>query len=237
LYLHPTLRNTDLALPRHDVAAAPSPAELVAVTDRFAVAAGRWRPLLRRDPDRPWSAPLLRSDAVEVWLLAWSPGQQLPAHDHGGAAGAFTVVDGALVEDELDPGIWAPRRRTSFPAGSRTGFGPEHTHVLGNHGGPAGDQRPRLLPARPAAAVRPPCAGGGQLTRTVDQLDPASPHRIAEVRGHDQPIVVLCSEGCTSSLAAAVLQDLGLHRATDLIGGYKAWARAGLPVRQPGPVR
>jgi rhodanese-related sulfurtransferase len=62
------------------------------------------------------------------------------------------------------------------------------------------------------------------------RLDPASPHRIAEVRGHDQPIVILCSEGYTSSLAAAVLQDLGLHRATDLIGGYKAWEAAGPPV-------
>jgi rhodanese-related sulfurtransferase len=47
--------------------------------------------------------------------------------------------------------------------------------------------------------------------------------------------VILCSEGYTSSLAAAVLQDLGLHRATDLIGGYKAWARAGLPVQTAEP--
>ena len=62
------------------------------------------------------------------------------------------------------------------------------------------------------------------------RLDPASPHRIPEVRGHDQPIVVLCLEGYTSSLAAAVLQDLGLHRATDLVGGYKAREAAGLPV-------
>ena len=63
------------------------------------------------------------------------------------------------------------------------------------------------------------------------RLDPASPHRLAGVHGYDQPIVILCSEGYTSSLAAAVLQDLGLHRATDLIGGFKAWARAGLPVQ------
>jgi rhodanese-related sulfurtransferase len=62
------------------------------------------------------------------------------------------------------------------------------------------------------------------------RLDPASPSRLAEVRGHDQPIVILCSEGYTSSLAAASLQDLGLRRATDLVGGFKAWAAAGLPV-------
>jgi rhodanese-related sulfurtransferase len=73
------------------------------------------------------------------------------------------------------------------------------------------------------------------VPRTVDQLlDPASPQRLAAVRGYDQPIVVLCSEGYSSSLAAAVLQDLGFHRATDLAGGFKAWARAGLPVSGGG---
>ena len=34
--------------------------------------------------------------------------------------------------------------------------------------------------------------------------------------------MVLCSEGYTSSLAAASLLDLGLHRATDVVGGYQA---------------
>jgi predicted metal-dependent enzyme (double-stranded beta helix superfamily) len=166
LYLHPTLWNTDLALPRLDVAVAPSPAELVAVTDRFAVAAGRWRPLLRHDPDRPWSAPLLRSDAVEVWLLAWSPGQQLPAHDHGGAAGAFTVVEGTLVEECLDPTIWTTGRRTTFRAGSRSCFGPGHVHVLGNHGSQVATSvhasSPSGLPLRPGrrAAGLPVRAAG-----------------------------------------------------------------------------
>ena len=64
------------------------------------------------------------------------------------------------------------------------------------------------------------------------RLDPTSPHRLPEVQGYDQPIVILCSEGYTSSLAAATLQDLGLHMATDLVGGFKAWAQAGLPVQQ-----
>ena len=34
--------------------------------------------------------------------------------------------------------------------------------------------------------------------------------------------MILCSEGYTSSLAAAALQELGLHRATDVVGGYHA---------------
>ncbi len=56
------------------------------------------------------------------------------------------------------------------------------------------------------------------------RLDPASPHRIVDmdVTGYDQRIIVVCDEGYSSSLAAATLQDLGLHLATDLIGGYQA---------------
>ena len=69
------------------------------------------------------------------------------------------------------------------------------------------------------------------------RLDPTSPHRLAQVQDHDQPIVIMCSEGYTSSLAAAVLKDLGLYRATDLVGGYHAWARAGLPVHRVRPGR
>ena len=58
------------------------------------------------------------------------------------------------------------------------------------------------------------------------RLDPASDHRIAEVTGYDTRIVIVCNEGYSSSLAAAQLQDLGLHRATDLVGGYQAWLEA-----------
>lgn len=57
------------------------------------------------------------------------------------------------------------------------------------------------------------------------RLDPASPHRIADVDGYDQRIILVCNEGYASSLAAAALQDLGLHRATDLVGGYQDWLR------------
>jgi rhodanese-related sulfurtransferase len=55
------------------------------------------------------------------------------------------------------------------------------------------------------------------------RLDPTSPHRVPEVRGADQAIVVVCDEGYASSLAAASLQDLGLRNATDLAGGFQAW--------------
>jgi rhodanese-related sulfurtransferase len=43
----------------------------------------------------------------------------------------------------------------------------------------------------------------------------------------------MCDEGYQSSLAAAVLQELGFDRATDLAGGFQAWREAGLPVDPP----
>lgn len=55
------------------------------------------------------------------------------------------------------------------------------------------------------------------------RLDPSSPHRRPEVTGYDRRIVIVCAEGYSSSLAAATLRDLGLHRATDLEGGFLAW--------------
>jgi rhodanese-related sulfurtransferase len=64
------------------------------------------------------------------------------------------------------------------------------------------------------------------------RLDPASAWRIPEADGYDRQLVVVCSEGYTSSLAAASLQELGMRRATDLAGGFRAWAAAGLPTRQ-----
>jgi rhodanese-related sulfurtransferase len=49
----------------------------------------------------------------------------------------------------------------------------------------------------------------------------------------DLRVIVFCNEGYASSLAAVSLQDLGLARATDLIGGYRAWRAAGLPTQFP----
>ncbi|MFK4863612.1 rhodanese-like domain-containing protein [Streptomyces sp. CSMPJR101] len=62
------------------------------------------------------------------------------------------------------------------------------------------------------------------------RLDPQGSHRVPEATSHDLRVVVLCNEGYASSLAAESLHRLGLHRATDLVGGFQAWRAAGLPV-------
>lgn len=62
------------------------------------------------------------------------------------------------------------------------------------------------------------------------RFDPASCSRLPLATSHDLQVIVFCSEGYTSSLAAAALQELGLWRATDIIGGIKAWREEGLPI-------
>jgi rhodanese-related sulfurtransferase len=88
------------------------------------------------------------------------------------------------------------------------------------------DTRPSELRSRDGAIP-----GALEIERNVLEwrLDPASAHRVAEVTSHEQVVIVVCDEGYASSLAAVSLQALGLHRATDLIGGFQAWKAAGLP--------
>ncbi len=62
------------------------------------------------------------------------------------------------------------------------------------------------------------------------RFDPTSISRLPVATSHDLQVIVFCSEGYTSSLAAAALQELGLWRATDIIGGVKAWREEGLPL-------
>ena len=74
--------------------------------------------------------------------------------------------------------------------------------------------------------------GAVVIDRTVLEwrLDPASDARIPEASGYDVEIVVVCRQGYSSSLAAASLRAVGLHRATDLAGGVEAWMAEGLPM-------
>jgi rhodanese-related sulfurtransferase len=90
-----------------------------------------------------------------------------------------------------------------------------------------------LIDIRPAAqrAAQGEIPGAMIIERNVLEwrLDPASDARLP-VADYDLQVIVVCSEGYTSSLAAAALQELGVHRATDLDGGFGAWKASGLPV-------
>lgn len=90
-----------------------------------------------------------------------------------------------------------------------------------------------LVDIRPAAqrAAEGEIPGALIIERNVLEwrLDPTSEARLPVATDHDIRPVVFCSAGYASSLAAVSLQDVGLYRATDMVGGFLAWQAAGLP--------
>jgi rhodanese-related sulfurtransferase/mannose-6-phosphate isomerase-like protein (cupin superfamily) len=91
-----------------------------------------------------------------------------------------------------------------------------------------------LVDIRPEGqrAIEGSIAGALIVERNVLEwrFDPASSARLPVATDYDLQVIVFCSEGYTSSLAAAALQDLGLWRATDMVGGFHAWRATGLPI-------
>ncbi len=77
--------------------------------------------------------------------------------------------------------------------------------------------------------------GSVHIPRTVLEwrLSPESAWRNTHVGGLDRQVIILCDHGCSSSLAAATLVDLGFARAGDVVGGFEAWKQTELPVAQP----
>jgi rhodanese-related sulfurtransferase len=94
-----------------------------------------------------------------------------------------------------------------------------------------------LVDTRPEGqrALEGSIAGALIVERNVLEwrLDPASSARLPVATNHDIQVIVFCSEGYSSSLAAVSLQDIGLHRATDMIGGFQEWKATGLPTIPP----
>jgi predicted metal-dependent enzyme (double-stranded beta helix superfamily) len=84
------------------------------------------------DPVERWYLRLALTEHVEVWLLTWTPGQSTRPHDHGGAAGSYTVLDGVLTETWRDSD--GPSRRSVRPQGTGSAFGPERVHIVRNRG-------------------------------------------------------------------------------------------------------
>jgi rhodanese-related sulfurtransferase len=94
-----------------------------------------------------------------------------------------------------------------------------------------------IVDIRPAAqrAAEGEVPGSLVIERNVLEwrFDPVSSARLPQAR-YDLRVIIMCSAGYTSSLAAAALQDLGIRSATDMDGGFLAWAAAGLPVGPAG---
>ena len=54
------------------------------------------------------------------------------------------------------------------------------------------------------------------------RLDPTSPDHLPVATDADIRYILVCNQGYSSSLAAVTLRELGLRRATDLVGGFQA---------------
>ena len=62
------------------------------------------------------------------------------------------------------------------------------------------------------------------------RADPDCPWRDDQIADLEAPLVLFCSQGYASSLAAQTLRALGFTRVTDMDGGFDAWKDEGLPV-------
>lgn len=96
-----------------------------------------------------------------------------------------------------------------------------------------------LVDIRPAAQRAAEGEAEGALVVERNVLEwrfDATSDAALPIADDDLRVVVLCQEGYTSSLAAAALLDVGVHRATDVEGGFAAWRAAGLPTTRGATV-
>jgi hypothetical protein len=134
VHIHPSLegsRRIQNLVTRRELFGAD---ELFDLTAEIADQTELWKPLVRHTPEARWYEALVLSDALELWLIGWTPGQSTPIHDHGGATGALTIAGGRLVETvHADP---MPIRPQRFTHGQGTGrsFSPHHIHRVANEG-------------------------------------------------------------------------------------------------------
>src|SRR5689334_11213070 len=121
-----------LAVPGPARPAAPvSPLKLARLVSSIAGQPGRWQPTVRFDPARRWFARLELTTDLEVWLLSWLPGQGTGFHDHGAAAGAFTMAQLDLTDRTVPTGLVTAARRVLVPCQPQP-FGPVHVHDVIN---------------------------------------------------------------------------------------------------------
>src|ERR1700751_4087909 len=88
---------------------------------------------VRLTPAGRWYERIHLDDSHEVWVISWLPGQATGFHDHGGAAGAFAVGWGTLVERRV-VGARTTGQVLAKPvgAGGARAFGPRYIHDVRN---------------------------------------------------------------------------------------------------------
>ena len=107
----------------------PGPDQITKILREVLADRSSWAQLLRYDPVERWTALVQSTSSYEVWLMSWLPGQGAELHDHGGAEGAFTVVQGILTEVVGQPGRNGQALHVLRPGQSRV-FGPNYVHQI-----------------------------------------------------------------------------------------------------------
>jgi predicted metal-dependent enzyme (double-stranded beta helix superfamily) len=107
--------------------------QLADVVRRLAASPAEWLARVRLNAEGRWYERIHLDDSHEVWIISWLPGQATGFHDHGGAAGAFAVVWGTLMERRV-LGAAEFGRVVAKPvgAGSLRAFGPRYIHDVRN---------------------------------------------------------------------------------------------------------
>lgn len=108
--------------------------DLSAIALDLARTPGLWRHAVRFRSDRREHTQIVVSPDYEAWLLTWLPGQHTDVHDHGGSAGALTVIQGRLHETLPDPRGCAEPVERVLEAGAVHTLGEAHVHAVANLG-------------------------------------------------------------------------------------------------------
>ena len=74
---------------------------------------------------------VLATEVYEAWVICWPSGESLDMHDHGGSAGAFSIVSGELDEATIESGVKVVR---TFAPGDTAAFGATRVHAVANLG-------------------------------------------------------------------------------------------------------
>jgi hypothetical protein len=121
--------------PRDRSSLSLDPIQLVEFTRFIAaeVTTGKY-PFIDFDATNRWHQRIYRDPRVDIWLISWLPSQGTQLHDHGGSAGAFSVVSGELAEASyVHTGAKAGTlRERVHTAGRSVGFDHRYVHDVRN---------------------------------------------------------------------------------------------------------
>jgi rhodanese-related sulfurtransferase/predicted metal-dependent enzyme (double-stranded beta helix superfamily) len=159
-----------------------APDDLAALAQGLASASDLWAPRVHHDPHHRYYERIVGTATCDAWLIGWSPGQAIPAHDHSGSSGAVVVTDGQLVETCWSGTGQRPSARLMNAGDRARVFAAGHVHAVAN------------LTNRPATSIHvysPPLT----TMRWFDGADPEpSTRSVARTASHGRSADTILDE-------------------------------------------